>query len=43
MDGDVAPVDKLLDVSAHHGALLVLDEAHSVLGPAFDGSTMPTT
>ena len=34
MDGDVAPVDKLLDVCAHHGALLVLDEAHSVLGPA---------
>jgi 8-amino-7-oxononanoate synthase len=33
MDGDVAPVDKLLDVCAHHGALLVLDEAHSVLGP----------
>ena len=33
MDGDVAPVDKLLDVCAHHGALLVLDEAHGVLGP----------
>jgi 8-amino-7-oxononanoate synthase len=33
MDGDVAPVDKLADVCAHHGALLVLDEAHSVLGP----------
>ena len=31
MGGDVAPVDKLLDVCAHHGALLVLDEAHSVL------------
>lgn len=38
MDGDVAPVDKLLDVCAHHGALLVLDEAHSVLGPEFEPS-----
>jgi len=37
MDGDIAPVDKLLDVCAHHGALLVLDEAHSVLGPPFPG------
>jgi 8-amino-7-oxononanoate synthase len=36
MDGDVAPVDKLLDVCAHHGALLVLDEAHSVLSPSLD-------
>lgn len=31
MDGDVAPVDKLIDVCTHHGALLVLDEAHGVL------------
>jgi len=36
MDGDAAPVDKLLDVCAHHGALLVLDEAHGVLGPEFE-------
>ena len=36
MDGDVAPVDKLAEVCAHHGAMLVLDEAHTVLGPTVD-------
>lgn len=39
MDGDVAPVGELLSVCAQHGALLVLDEAHSVFGPEVDLST----
>ncbi|MCU1365142.1 MAG: 8-amino-7-oxononanoate synthase [Ilumatobacteraceae bacterium] len=36
MDGDVAPVDELGALCADHGALLILDEAHSVLGPHID-------
>ena len=33
MDGDVAPVADIAARCRHHGALLVLDEAHAVLGP----------
>ena len=33
MDGDVAPIDELAALCASHRALLVVDEAHAVLGP----------
>ena len=40
MDGDIAPVDELARVCAAHGALLVVDEAHAVLGPDPDLSNV---